>query len=207
MKKFFVIFIFCNLYLYGQQSEVDNYFNEIAYKNEFTNDVILKKWSKDIKIFICDFNQDIFFSESVKKDIDSLKLELSKIVFDLNVLIDPINISIVDSIGKANFFIYLGSSEWYNYNVPESKPYTISNYGLGWVSLEGQTIVKSEVYVNIYKSLTLNEKKHLLREEITQSLGLFNDSWLYPNSIFYQGWTDVVEFSELDKKIITKLYN
>ena len=54
---------------------------------------------------------------------------------------------------------------------------------------------------------TLNEKKHLLREEVTQSLGLFNDSWSYSNSIFYQGWTEVTEFSDLDKKIISKLYN
>ena len=139
--------------------------------------------------------------------MDSLKNELSKIIFDLNTLIDPIEIKIVDSASQANFFIYLGSSEWYNNNVPQSKPYTNSNYGLGWVSLDGKTIIRSDVYVDMYKSITLNEKKHLLREEVTQSLGLFNDSWSYSNSIFYQGWTEVTEFSDLDKKIISKLYN
>ena len=50
------------------------------------------------------------------------------------------------------------------------------------------------------------KKKHLLREELTQSLGFFNDSWLYPESIFYQGWTDVTEYSEMDKEIIKMLY-
>lgn len=207
MKNTFLIFVFSHLYLFGQQTEINNYFNEIAYKNEFTNDVLLKKWSSNINIFVCDFKQDEFFSDSIINDMDSLKNELSKIIFDLNTLIDPIEIKIVDSVSQANFFIYLGSSEWYNNNVPQSKPYTNSNYGLGWVSLDGKTIIRSDVYVDMYKSITLNEKKHLLREEVTQSLGLFNDSWSYSNSIFYQGWTDVTEFSDLDKKIISKLYN
>ena len=50
-------------------------------------------------------------------------------------------------------------------------------------------------------------QKHLLREELTQSLGLFNDSWKYPESIFYQGWSTVTEYSDMDKRLIDMLYN
>ena len=50
-------------------------------------------------------------------------------------------------------------------------------------------------------------QKSILREEITQSLGLCNDSWKYPNSIFYQGSSTNTEFSDLDKEIIQMLYN
>lgn len=207
MKNLFLIFIFCHAHLFSQEINVNSYFNEIAYKNEFSNEVMIKKWYNNINIFICDYKKDNYYSDTIMNEIDSLKKELSRIIFDLNNLIDPIEIRIVNSADQANFFIYLGSSDWYNNNVPQSKPYTNSNYGLGWVSLDGQKIVRSDVYVNLYKNLTLKEKKHLLREEVTQSLGLFNDSWSYQNSIFYQGWTDINEFSDLDKKIISKLYN
>jgi hypothetical protein len=50
-------------------------------------------------------------------------------------------------------------------------------------------------------------QRSILREELTQSLGLYNDSWKYPNSIFYQGGNDVTEYSDLDKEIIQMLYN
>jgi len=54
--------------------------------------------------------------------------------------------------------------------------------------------------------ITQNERSHLIREELTQSLGLMNDSNKYKNSIFYQEWTDVTDFSEIDKSIIKLLY-
>jgi hypothetical protein len=50
-------------------------------------------------------------------------------------------------------------------------------------------------------------KKHILREELTQSIGLLNDSMKYPNSIFYQGWTFPTEYTELDKEVIKRHYN
>lgn len=34
-----------------------------------------------------------------------------------------------------------------------------------------------------------------------------NDSWKYPNSIFYQGGNNENKFSELDKAIIKHHYN
>jgi len=49
-------------------------------------------------------------------------------------------------------------------------------------------------------------QNHLLREELTQSLWLCNDSWKYPESIFYQGWTTTTEYSEMDKKLIAMLF-
>lgn len=51
------------------------------------------------------------------------------------------------------------------------------------------------------------EQKHLLREELTQSLGLFNDSPKYRESIFYDGWTTTTEYSDLDREPIQMLYN
>jgi hypothetical protein len=46
----------------------------------------------------------------------------------------------------------------------------------------------------------------LLREELTQSLGLGNDSNKYPDSIFYQDWSTVTSYSKLDIEIIKQHY-
>jgi hypothetical protein len=43
-------------------------------------------------------------------------------------------------------------------------------------------------------------------KELTQSLGLLNESWKYPESIFYQGWTTTTSFSKIDKRLIDLLY-
>ena len=51
------------------------------------------------------------------------------------------------------------------------------------------------------------QQKHLLREELTQALGFPNDSYKYEDSIFQQRWTEVTEYSILDKEIIRLHYN
>ena len=50
-------------------------------------------------------------------------------------------------------------------------------------------------------------QRSILREELTQSLGLLNDSDMYTNSVFYEYGNTVTEYSELDKEIIQMLYN
>ena len=50
------------------------------------------------------------------------------------------------------------------------------------------------------------ERIHAIREEITQALGLMEDSWTHPDSIYYQGWTPGVHYAEIDKTLIRMLY-
>jgi hypothetical protein len=57
------------------------------------------------------------------------------------------------------------------------------------------------------QKVTQRERSHLIREELTQSLGLMRDSYKHPNSMFYQPWTDVTEFSDLDRALIQLLYS
>jgi hypothetical protein len=63
------------------------------------------------------------------------------------------------------------------------------------------------MYVDIYRCESLDGQKHLLREELTQSLGLFNDSYKYENSIFQQRWTETTEYAPIDRVLIDMLYN
>ena len=46
----------------------------------------------------------------------------------------------------------------------------------------------------------------IIREEITQGLGLINDTYDYPESVFYHGRNFALKYTELDKEIIKKLY-
>ena len=68
-------------------------------------------------------------------------------------------------------------------------------------------IYVGEAFVDIGRVKNPIRQKHILREEVTQCLGLGNDTYQYDNSIFYQGYSTVTEYSELDKEIIKMLYN
>jgi len=204
--KSFLVFLLVYTNVLTQNYEVNTYFNEIVSKNEFNNKTSINKWNKDVKIFICDNTEDNLYSKNVDDDVVVLKTELQKIVKELNEYINGITIEIVEVKDSANFLIYLGSDNWYNSCVTKSVNYTKNNLGLFLISKSNNVITKGTMYVDIYRTETINEKKHLLREELTQSLGFFNDSWSYPESIFYQGWTDVTEYSEMDKEIIKMLY-
>ena len=51
------------------------------------------------------------------------------------------------------------------------------------------------------------EERHLLREELTQALGLARDSDLYANSIFQSRWTTTTEYAGIDEDVIRLLYH
>lgn len=46
-----------------------------------------------------------------------------------------------------------------------------------------------------------------LRKELTQSLGMINDSYEYKDSIFYQDWTDTGSYAEMDREVIRILFD
>jgi hypothetical protein len=197
MKTFltfaFILFYFA---IFSQADSVKTYYKKIAFGNEFTNDTSgERKWENDVKIFVLG-----------KKDPE-LMTELSRIVKELNDLIIPINIQVVDNKDNANVLVLFGSKQDFINLDKTIEPYVKSNEGLFKINHEGKKITNGEMYVNTEGTLTAKEKKHLLREELTQLLGLCNDSYKYKNSIFYQGWTDTTEYAEIDKELIKLLYN
>ena len=175
--------------------EAKEYFKKIAYGNEFdANDKSLSKWNQDINIYV------------VGTKCDYLMSELESIVSELNGLINTIDINIVSNESDANFIVLFGSAQDYNDYDSESIGYTDHNRGL-FILYGGEILTRGTMYVDIEKTTKVDAKKHILREELTQSLGLPNDSYDYPESIFYQGWTETTEYTELDKELIQMLYN
>lgn len=172
--------------------EAQEYFNEIALKNEFSGDLKSTSiWTTDMKIFV----------DGEKPEY--LMDELRKIVVELNDIINPIDIKIVSNKNESNYIVYFGSHTDFKNKYKLSTPQRLEN---NWGYFEVSTN-SGLMYVDLYRNSDTESYKHLLREELTQSLGLFNDSWAYPESIFYQGWTTTTEFDPIDRELIDMLYN
>lgn len=172
--------------------EAKEYFKEIALKTEFDGD---RKsafvWTTDMKIFV----------DGQKPEY--LMNELRKIVAELNVIIDPINIKIVSNKSESNYIVYFGSHTDFK---SKYKLYSPQHLETNWGYFEISTN-SGKMYVDLNRNDDKESHRHLLREELTQSLGLVNDSWAYPESIFYQGWTTTTEFAPIDRELIDMLYN
>jgi len=165
------------------------YFYEIAYNTE-RNIFDKKKNKKRLQFWIKDLTIKLH-GDYTKND----SLEIVRIIDELNLLMNDISIRFVDS--KNNVDIYF------------IKPHEFENYiehSAGqWGYFLVQYNIRSIILVDKY--LTNQLRNHILREEITQILGLCNDTNDYRTSIFYKGFSDITELSEIDKKLIQLLYN
>lgn len=197
MKTIALFFsIFVNLSFFSQTDSVRSYYKKIAFGDEFTLDTVgERKWQNDVKVFVLGEQEPELISE------------LKRIINELNNLIVTINIELVYEKNQANVLVFLGSKQEF-INIDRGvEQYVRNNEGLFKIDYYGRKIVYAKMYVNTKGNNSSNEKKHLLREEFTQLLGLCNDSYRYRNSIFFQGWTDTTEYAEIDKELIKMLYN
>ena len=178
---------------YSEDSVIE-YYNKITLKSEYGSASGSRKWKYDVKIYI-----EGDTSYEVKNEIDS-------ILIDLNDIVETINISIVNNKTDANSFLFIGDFNTfktkYNINININNNNEVN--GCASTFSCGHIIVKSRIFIS--NKINGRVLKSALREEITQSLGFTNDSWLYSDSIFYQGGTYNCKFSELDKKIIKLHY-
>lgn len=182
-----------NKVLPPHSSEAWSYYKEICLKDEYGNTNQRFRWKRDVKIYvhgICD---------------QYMLDELDRIVKDLNDIINPIQIKVVKNSREANTFIFLGSANGFKQAYPKIDASLLKH---NWGYFEVYPSSGSVMFVDMIRTGdSKTAQKSILREELTQSLGLFNDSWKYPNSIFYQGGNDVTEYSNLDREIIDILYN
>ena len=198
------ILVILTLNTYSQIDDTLSYYEEICFFREWGGKLDEPvKFNRDIKIYVSGIPNDTLINE------------LEDIIEELNWLITPINIYIVDEKEISNINIYFGGVKDYLKQLKCSKQelkYKKSrlkqNWGMFWVTHNGGNIKHSEIFIDIYRTSTNKERMHLLREELTQSLGFPNDSKKYPNSIFYSKWyEDTVEYSNIDKAIIKLHYS
>jgi len=180
------------------QADVIDYFKEIALGFEFGNaSRITRRWSNDMKIFVGG------------SPTPELLTELDIIVDDImSLTTTSFSIEIVSDSAQSNYYIYFGSGNSYSEIFPSLAGLVDSNWGLFNIFWNGSNeLCTGYMYVDIYRASSV-EQKHLLREELTQSLGLAKDSSLYSESIFQQSFsTNVTEYAEIDKDLIRLLYH
>lgn len=180
------------------QEEVISYFKEIVLGFEFGNaPKVIRKWNQDVKIFVGGDEYPLLMNE------------LNEVIEELNTLIarDNIELSTVADSSEANYYAYFGPGKRYEKLYPGAKDHTDSNFGLFFVNWESNYFVNGTMYVDTNRPEPRNQR-HLLREELTQSLGMAQDSQRYPDSIFQSSYsTAVTEYSEYDKAVIQLLYH
>ena len=175
---------------------VSSRFMEIALEAEFgSRSDLVVKWTEDVMIYV--------ISEGGANPLES---ELRALVKELNVYIGSIEIAITNDAAKANFFLYLGSRENYG-RLVNSKEY-MSNDGLFSCSVNRKSnVIKScRAWISTDQAKSYAGRRHLLREEITQALGLMQDSPCHTNSIFFGKPSLVQNYSGLDIALIYLLY-
>lgn len=178
-------------------SPTQEYFLSIALGVEYGENETLKKWKNDLKIYVTDTTQTLLLQE------------LDKIITELNNLIGEIQLYRVNSRSKANFIVYLGDAATYMSDyAPEAACWIPGNLGFFWVNWNAEGVItKGSVFIDLQHNTAVDCRRHLLREELTQALGLMQDSKKYPNSIFQQNWTCTTTYAEIDRDLIQLLYD
>jgi len=206
MKKTIITSILIILSFISCQKDIEltlpahQYFIDIAMRSEIRpQDLNIRKWTKDIKIHF----EGLKYSE--------FNNEKQRVIDELNDLIDEISIDIVDERDEANvigvFSIYEDYKENYEPIFCDFLPNATSVRGAGNVIPIKGEIQSATFFVNVGE-ISSGRFSSIYREELTQILGLPNDTDTYPESIFFNGEDSyVTEYADIDKEIIKILYS
>jgi len=209
-KKYFLFFIALTFFfascseddeigtgLTSYDRSVINYFSEVALGFEFGGgSEITRKWTSEMKIFV-----------GGTKTPDLIN-ELQEIVTEINALAtDGFTLKIVTDTLQSNFYIFLGTSSRYASIFPSQSGFVADNWGLFNVFWNAENQLNAgHMYVDLIRADAIVQK-HLLREELTQSLGLAKDSPLYEQSIFQSRSTETNQYAKIDEDLIRLLYH
>lgn len=179
------------------QKEVINYYKDIALGFEFGNaSSVTRKWNSELSIFIGGEP-----NVALQNELENIKTEINELAKD------GFKVNIVNDSLKSNYYIFFGTGTEYAKIFPDQSNLVDSNWGLFSVYWNDRNqITSGYMYVDIARA-SATEQKHLLREELTQSLGLAKDSPLYMESIFQSKWTSTTQYATIDKELIKLLYH
>ncbi|MGH1363249.1 MAG: DUF2927 domain-containing protein [Calditrichia bacterium] len=168
------------------------YFLDIALGAEYSiGDFRIKKWVDNLKI------------EIVGQPTHADRAELNNVISELNELLDgKLSLEIVATGGNVEV-LFIPHDRFYEYE-PSGLVFT-NGFFWNWWNYAGE-IYRGRVVVASDR-LTQSHRNHLIREELTQLLGLMNDSQKYPESIFFQGHTEINTYCDFDRQVIRMLYD
>lgn len=181
------------------QESVISYFKEIALGFEYSStSEITRKWVTPMKIFAGGEKNEYLLST------------LEDVVWGINNLAtDGFSVETVQDSAESNCYIYFGSGSDYEKLFPDETENLGTNYALFNIWWNNNRIDKARIFIDTHRP-TESQKKSLILEELTQTLGLGKDSPRYSNSIFYETSSNggfATEYTQLDKDIIRLLYH
>lgn len=158
----------------------------------------IRRWQTDLRIQIMTPNATPEDRVVVQQVIDELNGLLNQAAGSAG---RPVTLTLVTSNPNVEmYFVPAESFAQYNANAQPGQ------IGSAWMQVNNNVINGAEILI-ASNYLTNAERAHVIREELTQALGIMKDSWLYEDSIFYQGWTRTDRFSTLDQEVIRMLYD
>jgi hypothetical protein len=167
-----------------------DFFAEIAGQVEYGgSDGLIHKWAEDVRLLV--------IGNPTRRD----RTALDNTIADLNALIAPRQIILVED--DPNLELYFAPESEFATILPEYVPVNMGYIYIWWD--DAGAITRGVMLVST-TGITADERAHLIREELTQSLGLLADTTRYENSIFYQEWTTTNRYSPLDRTVIEMLY-
>ena len=174
-------------------TEIIEYFQSIALGFEYGDaSEITRRWEEDINLYL----GGNITNENL--------IEINRIIDEINELITiDISLNIVNDSINSNHYLYIGSSQEYNKIFPDN---IVNQIGSFWTYFDSNNLF---FYCRAFVDSNVSsiQQKHLIREELTQSLGLAKDSYTYPESIFQQRSTLTTEYAKIDRDLIRLLYH
>lgn len=172
-----------------------SYFKEIALRVEYgSGGQRIHKWSEELKIKV--------IGVPTTGDLAALETTME----DLNVLSENLHIRHAQEDEAANVEVYFIPHSEFSTKRYVEESVLKTNLGLGviWWNRFGE--ITRAVVLIATDHANSEERVHLIREELTQSLGLLNDSWEDQQSLFYQGW-GTQYYTARDEKVVQLLYD
>jgi Protein of unknown function (DUF2927) len=165
------------------------YFAEIALGSEFgSGRALIHKWGQQATVAVRG-NQN---PEDVRV--------VQELIEEINLAVGVPLLRFTEQ--QAEITIYLAPRAELKKYEPH---YVNGNDGFFWLYWSWtNNIHKANIVVD--EGLETLTRHHVIREELTQSLGLANDSYRYEESIFFQAFTSVTTYSATDRAVMEMLY-
>ena len=210
-----------------------SYFSEVAFTGEFNNVVpMIRKWEEDVRIrvhgqpraadlqtlnrVVAELNGLIDGVEIGFVDVEGATqfvAQSSESLLSRAPLVQAKGVQKLAAHRKigakvepkepANFDVFFVPESQFSRYEPSYLP---PNYGFFWAWSDSRGSLRQAKVLISSDSISQQERSHLIREELTQALGLMQDSYRHADSIFYQNWTTTTQFSALDQQLIKMLY-
>ena len=180
--------------------EAIEYFLEIGFGAEYMAafaGLSVRKWQENLRIKL--------YGDYTRED----EREVERVADELSDL-TGLSINLNDS--RPNVYVHFLDPEEDRERIqriaPKAKVFSLNGLAipLPVPGLFGGDFVITEAMIFIDEKLEGDRRKSVLREELTQSLGLLKDSYTHPDSIFHHR-DSPTEFLEIDREVISLLYD